>query len=352
MDALGGNLSPFTREFPVHCILYSVSLSIYALEEHLGKQKQHPTSNSDQQPPSKKSKPMSPQCRQFVGLIIELSVILSKDPEPEAVLRRMKLSLATLNGLDDSISIEKEVYHSAKTVEEFFEVMARYWNCYDDHALLETLIKSTHNKESIGVVNTFLQNSDPGMTIPQEKCPKCPFQSPCSGESNDPMTAMGKDGDSSGNSLQPIADAQHIFSSISQDSLRPEESKSLQRFHYHPDCSNALPPNRVPFLAKAYFSQINGRTYGHVKGIIATVLKMPRAVMSLWGIYPGCCVVVWHVSREIAAGIKKIKLSPDDEMQLLQCAILMLSCDNKCLFTFPKEKLVCVCVCVCVLGGE
>ena len=97
---------------------------------------------------------MPPQCRKFVELIIELSVILSKDPEPEAVLRRMKLSLTTLNGMDDSISIEREVYHSAKTVEEFFEVMAMYWNCYDDHALLETLIKSTLNKEAIGVATS------------------------------------------------------------------------------------------------------------------------------------------------------------------------------------------------------
>ena len=53
---------------------------------------------------------MSPQCRQFVRLINKLSRILSKDPESDAlVLGRMKLSIATLKGQDETISIEPEV---------------------------------------------------------------------------------------------------------------------------------------------------------------------------------------------------------------------------------------------------
>ena len=46
--------------------------------------------------------------------------------------------------------------------------------------------------------------------------------------------------------------------------------------------------------------------------------------------------------------IKKIQLSQDDQEMLLQCAVLSLSCDDKCLFEIAREELVSVCVCVCV----
>ena len=67
--------------------------------------------------------------------------------------------------------------------------------------------------------------------------------------------------------------------------------------------------------------------------------------MSLHGVYEGSCIIVWHVSKEIAAAIKKVQLSQDDQEMLLQCAVLSLSCDDKCLFAFTKEKLVSLYVC-------
>ena len=101
-------------------IVHSASLSIYALEEHLGEHQQHPTSNSEQQPPSKKSNPMPPQCCQFVELINKLRRVLSKDPESDAdVLASMKLALATLKGQDESIAIEPGVYRGKQTVTDF-----------------------------------------------------------------------------------------------------------------------------------------------------------------------------------------------------------------------------------------
>ena len=65
--------------------------------------------------------------------------------------------------------------------------------------------------------------------------------------------------------------------------------------------------------------------------------------MSLHEVYKGSCIIVWHVSKEIAAVIKKIQLSQDDQEMLLQCAILSLSCDDKCLFEIARKELVSVC---------
>ena len=127
---------------------------------------------------------MPQQCRQFVKLIGKLSRILSKDPESDAlVLASMKLALATLKGQDESIAIEPGVYRGTQTVTEFFTVMASYWNCYDDHDLLVTLIESTENEEAISVLNNFLQSRD-SFIIPTKKCPEAPFQSPCQGSSS------------------------------------------------------------------------------------------------------------------------------------------------------------------------
>ena len=262
----------------------------------------------------------------------------------------MKLSIDTLRGQDESIAIEPEVYRSAQSVAEFFTVMAKYWNCYDDHDLLRMVIEETENEEAISVLNDFLQNRNPRLIIPTEKCPEAPFKSPCSGRSNDSTTAfveIEKDANGLGDSFQQIADTQHRFFPILQHNLPTEEVEKLQYLHYHPGCSNELPRNRVPIVAEVHVNQINGQMYECVKSSVATPLKVPRAAMSLWEIYEGSCIIVWHVSKEIAAGIKRIQLSQDDQEMLLQCAVLSLSCDDKCLFAFTKEKLVSLYVCVC-----
>ena len=207
---------------------------------------------------------MSPQCRQFVTLINKLRRILSKDPESEEVLIRMKLSNDTLRGQDESIAIEPEVYRGAQSVTEFFTVMAKYWNCYDDHDLLKMVIEETEN----------------------------------------------------------------------EDSVPSEDVERLQHFHYHPGCSNELPQNRVPIVAEVHVNRINGQMYDCIKSNIATALNTPRPAMSLHRVYEGSCVIVWHVSKQIAAGIKKIQLLPDDQEMLLKCKVLNLSCDDKCQFTF------------------
>ena len=136
-------------------------------------------------PTSQKKRRVSPQCHQFVTLINKLTRILSKDPDSEEVLVHMKLSIGTLRGQDETISIEPEVYRGAENVADFFMVMAKYWNCYDDHDLLEIVIESTENKEAINVLSNFLQNKDRRVIIPTEKCPETPFQSPCQGNSSD-----------------------------------------------------------------------------------------------------------------------------------------------------------------------
>lgn len=330
------------------------------LEGYLGKRKQHPSSpeintlsNRFEQP--QKRRRISPQCREFLKLISKLSRILSKDPESVDMLASMKLALATLKGQDESIAIEPEVYQDTLTVTQFFTVMAKYWNCYDDHDLLVTLIDSTENEEAICVLNSFLHSRDPRRNIPTEKCPEAPFKSPCLDRSKDSTTAfveIGKDVHSLRESLQQIADTQNRFFSVPQQILPPEEVESLQHFHYHPGCSNELPRNRVPVIAEVHVNQINGQMYGYVKSNTATVLNTPRSAMSLHGVYEASCLIVWHVSKQIAAGIKRIHLSPNDKEMLLKCKVLNLSCDDKCLFEIAREELVSVCVYMCVcLGG-
>ena len=76
-------------------------------------------------PTSQKKRRMSPHCRQFVTLINKLRSILSKDPDSEEALIRMKLSIDTLRGQDESIAIEPEKYNSAQTLTEFL----RSWQC-------------------------------------------------------------------------------------------------------------------------------------------------------------------------------------------------------------------------------
>ena len=149
-------------------------------EEYLGGHRSTPAvapptsvpSDSTKQEPLSQRKPkrMSPQCHQFVRLINKLSKILSKNPEVDAdVLASMKLALAALKGQDESIAIEPEVYRGTQTVTEFFTAMAKYWNCYDDHDLVVTLIESTENKEAISVLSNFLQSRDHGLTFPTKE---------------------------------------------------------------------------------------------------------------------------------------------------------------------------------------
>ena len=144
------------------------------LKEHLGGRKPTPEMIP---PASQKPKRVPQQCRQFVRLIGKLSNILSKDPASDAlVLGRLKLAIATLKEQDETISIEPEVYRGAQTVTDFFMVMAKYWNCYDDYDLLEMVIESTENEEAMKILNDFLQNRDRGVIVPTEKCPEAPFQ--------------------------------------------------------------------------------------------------------------------------------------------------------------------------------
>ena len=451
------------------------------LKEHLGGRKPTP----EMAPPtSQKPKRMPQQCRQFVRLIGKLSNVLSKDPASDAlVLGRMKLSIATLKGQDETISIEPEVYRGAQTVTDFFMVMAKYWNCYDDHDLLEMVIESTENEEAMKILNDFLQNRDRGVIMPTEKCPEAPFQSPCQGSSRPTELKTGassevpKGGNRLGGSPQlttgrqlrkfaisPQNEKACKLSNLSQDCLPQEkvykfqdtdracklgdsektckfedgdkackvedgektckfdddekvckvedgekskenacqvqipseqptssQSSSTQQqcadtdlipqsdkdaekvvitidepvthqpkqsstpnpesnecFHFHPGCCNKFPPNRASLIAKVDCQQMASWMYSCVKNVVATVTGAPKPAMSLHGVYEGSCIIVWHVSKEIAAVIKKIQLSLDDQEMLLQCAILSLSCDDKCLFEIAREELVSVCVCVCV----
>ena len=127
-----------------------------------------------------------------------------------------------------------------------------------------------------------------------------------------------------------------------------QHPESNECFHYHPGDGNKLPPNRASLIAKVDCQQMASWMYSCVKNVVATVTGTPKPVMSLHGVYEGSCMIVWHVSKEIAAVLKKIQLSQDDQEVLLQCAILTLSCDGKCLFEIAREELVSVCVCVCV----
>ena len=451
------------------------------LEEHLGGRKPTPEMTP---PTSQKPKRMPQQCRQFVRLIGKLSNVLSKDPASDAlVLGRMKLSIATLKGQDETISIEPEVYCGAQTVTDFFMVMAKYWNCYDDHDLLEMVIESTENEEAMKILNDFLQNRDRGVIMPTEKCPEAPFQSPCQGSSRptelrtgassevpkggnrlggSPQLATGKqlrkfvisphnekacelsnlsdsqdclpqekvykfqdtdracklgdnekackfddgekackveDGEKTckfedGEKVCKVEDGekskenacqvqmppeQPTSSQSSSEQLQcadtnlipqsdkdpekvvitmdepvthqpkqssapnPESSECLQCFHFHAGCCNTLPPNRASLIAKVDCQQMASWMYSCVKNVVATVTGTPKPAMSLHEVYKGCCIIVWHVSKEIAAVIKKIQLSQDDQEMLLQCAILSLSCDDKCLFEIAREELVSVC---------
>ena len=176
---------------------------------------------------------------------------------------------------------------------EFFIVMAKYWNCYDDHDLLAMVIKATENEEAISVLNTFLQSRDRGIIIPTEKCPRAPFQSPCHGSSSDSKANVKKTDASTEKASKPQkmkaptqdscvltgtcpTDAKPPPDGSQQDqenvctestltcSQQPQSSvpdpksseavENLQHFHHHPGCSNELPPNRVPVVAEVDYS--------------------------------------------------------------------------------------------------
>ena len=211
------------------------------LKEHLGGRKPTP----EMAPPtSQKPKRMPQQCRQFVRLIGKLSNVLSKDPASDAlVLGRMKLSIATLKGQDETISIEPEVYRGAQTVTDFFMVMAKYWNCYDDHDLLEMVIESTENEEAMKILNDFLQNRDRGVIMPTEKCPEAPFQSPCQGSSRPTELRTGassevpKGGNRLGGSPQ-LATGRQLRKFV----VSPQNEKACELSNLSQDC---LPQEKV-----------------------------------------------------------------------------------------------------------
>ena len=386
----------------------------------------------------KKKCSINPKCRRFIRLIGKLSSILGRDPESDALaLGHMKLSLAILKGQDESIAIDPEVYRGAKTVQEFFKVMSKYWSCYTDHDLLAMVIEATENKEAIDVLKCFLQSKDPRAVIPVAKLPDAPFWQVCNDSGS---SVRGKQ--RAAGSLQEIEGKHAITSEANQQKVLPalqkafelpqpeqkmtlqmisaalsraddmdpinfttpadisrqtpadpsqqsgkeekivgvpdetaatkqrscstnlvigqqpqlnapdpessEALESLEYLHHHPVQSHELPPKRVPVVAEVSLSSITYGMYNCLKGAVASVLKTPREALCLCGTFKGSCIVVWHVSEEIAAGIKRIQLSPDDQTMLLQCAVMKMSCGEKCLFNIAEEELVSVCMCSCV----
>lgn len=402
-------------------------------------------------------------------LILKLSSILSRDRESDAiVLGRMKLSLAILKGQDESVGIDPEVYRGATTVQEFFEVMAKYWNCYADHDLLVMVIEATENEEAMEALQCFLRSKDPGMVIPLARCPDVPFRPACSGsetgrrlgssaeipkeekgmgdspqqiagrnaivlEANqrkvcsisqkiscDPPPALEETSPLEGKSALILEANQKKVCSLSQkkacdlpkpsqddlppeetlektdlsqpadtdrtnsttpantsqqnddgdllESLLAEEATTRQRssstnlvisqqpqtmapelewnddFHHHPDRSHELPPSRVPLVVEVGLDHMTCGMYDCLKDVVASVIKTPREALSLLGAFKGSCILVWHVSEQIAAGIKRIQLTPDDQEMLLQSAVLKMSCGEECLFSITEEELVSVCV--------
>jgi len=405
-----------------------------------------------------------------VRLILKLSSILSRDRESDAiVLGRMKLSLAILKGQDESVGIDPEVYRGATTVQEFFEVMAKYWNCYADHDLLVMVIEATENEEAIGALQCFLQSKDPGMVIPLARCPDVPFRPACSGSETGrrlgSSAEIPKEEKRMGDSPQQIAGRNAIvleanqrkvcsisqkkscdpgdpppaleetsplegknalileanqkkvclvsqkkacdLPKSSQDDLPPEQTATLEKtdlsqpadtdrtnsttpantsqqndngdqflecllaeeattrqrssstnlvisqqpqtmapelewnddFHHHPDRSHELPPGRVPLVVEVGLDHMTCGMYDCLKDVVASVIKTPREALSLLGAFKGSCILVWHVSEQIAAGIKRIQLTPDDQEMLLQSAVMKMSCGEECLFSITEEEL-------------
>ena len=401
----------------------------------------------------KKKCSIDPQCRQFVRLILKLSSILSRDPESDALaLGRMKLSLAILKGQDESTAIDPEVYRGAKTVQEFFEVMSKYWPCYTDHDLLAMVIEATENKEAIDALKCFLQSIDTGTVVPVAKYPDAPFRPACNNSGSSvrskdrtavASTGMLKGGNGLGDSplaiegkhaltsdanqqkacsvsqkkacelpqpsdnlppdLEPKAAFQKSSAALSQSAVTdpiipadisqqtpadtaqqsgkedqileglsdeaaatrqrscstnlvisqqpqlnapdPESNEALEgleHLHHHPSRSHELPPKRVPVVAEVSLSSITYGMYNCLKDVVASVLETPREALCLCGAFKGSCILVWHLSEEIAAGIKRVQLSPDDQEMLLQCAVMKMSCGEECLFSIAEEELVSV----------
>lgn len=253
-------------------------------------------------------------------LICKLRKILGGDPE---ALDCMKLSLMTLKGYDESIAIDPKVYHGANTVQEFFESMSKYWNCCADYDLLTMVIGATGNEEANKELNRFLQSKDSEMVIPVTKC-------------SSPADLVV--------SQQPQLTA--------PDPKLSEETEDLEHLHNHSH-SLELPPNRVPFIVEVSLDRMTCGMYNTIKDVVASVVRTPREALSLLGISEGSCILIWHVSEGIAAGIKRIQLSAYDDYTLSRCAITMMSCGDD--FLFNQSVSVCVavlvlvcCMCVCV----
>ena len=127
-----------------------------------------------------------------------------------------------------------------------------------------------------------------------------------------------------------------------------EELEGLEHLHHHPGKCHELPPKRVPLVVEMSLSSITCGMYNCLKDVVASVLETPREALSLCGAFKGSCIIVWHVSEEIAAGIKRIRLTPDDQEMLLQCAVMKMSCGEECLFSVAEEELVSMYICVTV----
>lgn len=256
---------------------------------------------------------IDPNCRQFVKLICKLRKILGGDPE---ALDCMKLSLKYLN--DESITIDPVVYHGANTVQEFFESMSKYWDCCD-YDLLTMVIDATHNEEANKELNRFLQSKDSKMVTPVRK----------HSTSADLMVSQ----------LPQLTAPDPELNEITED---------MRQLHSHSG-SLELPPNRVPLIVEVSLDHMTCGMYDRLKGVVASVLQTPRQALSLVGISKGSCILIWHVSEGIAARIKRIQLSPDDNYTLSQCAITMMSCGDDFLFNQPVSACVAVWMFVCFM---
>jgi len=106
-----------------------------------------------------------------------------------------------------------------------------------------------------------------------------------------------------------------------------------------------VPPKRALLVAKADRDCITQKDYESIKHTVVTSFKVSGQALSSSGSFPGSCILVWHISEEIAASIKRISLLSDHQEELQKCAVIKIWCGHKCLFNVSKNELVSVFVC-------
>lgn len=201
-----------------------------------------------------------------------------------AALDCMKLSLAHLKNKDGATIIDSEVYKYTESVQEFFLSMTDYWNYYE-HELLNEVIRATRNKEAIDTLQAFIETKNKNSSM-----------------------------------VMPAAE----------------------------ELVDKLPTHRVPFVAKVDRECITQEDYKTIKRTVVASVEVPGQALSLSGPFQGSCILVWHISEEIAASINRISLLSYHQEELQKCAVIKIWCGHKCLFNMSKEELVSVFVCSCV----